>query len=102
METNSTMELIRYSLAALQAIYKKWYRYKKAGVMVFNIVPEGQVQGSLFHNVDRPKHAEIMKTMDGINSKYGRGYNKNSGSRFRPKMEASTGKAFTVLYHEVE
>ena len=40
VETNSTIELIRYSLAALGAIYKKGYRYKKAGVIVFDIVPE--------------------------------------------------------------
>lgn len=74
VETNSAMELIRYSLATLQVIYKKGYHYKKAGVMVFDIVPESQVKGSLFDNVDRPKHAEIMKTMDEINSKYGRDF----------------------------
>jgi DNA polymerase V len=72
VETNSTIELIRYSLAALQAIFKKGYRYKKAGVIVFDIVPENQTQGSLFDVVDRPKHAEIMKTLDRINSKFGR------------------------------
>ncbi|NLW48535.1 MAG: Y-family DNA polymerase [Firmicutes bacterium] len=70
--TNSTMELIRYALFALKAIYQRGFRYKKAGVLVLDIVPEDQVQGSLFDNVDRHKQAVIMKTMDGINTKYGR------------------------------
>ena len=33
-------------------------------MIVLDIVPEEQVQGALFDNVDRPKQAEIMKTMD--------------------------------------
>lgn len=70
--TNNTMELIRYALFALEAIYRKGYRYKKAGVLVLDIVPENQVQGALFDRVDRPKHAAVMKTLDAINSKYGR------------------------------
>lgn len=70
--TNSTMELIRYALFALEAIYRKGYRYKKAGVLALDIVPENQVQGALFDRVDRDKHAAIMKTLDAINSKYGR------------------------------
>lgn len=70
--TNSTMELIRYALFALEAIYQKGYRYKKAGVLALDIVPESQVQGALFDRVDRAKHAVVMKTLDEINSKYGR------------------------------
>ncbi len=72
VETNSTMEITRYALAALNAIYIKGYRYKKAGVVLFDIVPETSIQGSLFDNVNRPKHDQIMKTLDQINSKYGR------------------------------
>lgn len=89
--TNSTMELIRYALFALQAIYKKGYRYKKAGVLAFDIVPEDQVQGALFDNVDRPKHTAIMKTLDGINSKYGRDTLKlaiqGSGKKWKLRQE---------------
>lgn len=72
VETSSSLELIRYSLAALKAIYKPGYRYKKAGVIVYDIVPENRVQGALFDRVDRAKHAAVMKALDAINSKYGR------------------------------
>ncbi|MGE5606792.1 MAG: Y-family DNA polymerase [Bacteroidota bacterium] len=91
VETNSSMELVRYSLAALAAIYKTGYRYKKAGVIVFNIVPDDQIQGSLFDNVDRSKHTEIMKTLDRINSKYGRDTIKlavqGSGQKWKLRQE---------------
>ena len=91
VETNSTMELVRYSLAALEAIYKSGYRYKKAGVIVFDIVPENEAQGSLFDNVDRPKHAEIMKTLDQINAKFGRDTVKlavqGSGQKWKLRQE---------------
>ena len=91
METNSTIELIKYSLAALSAIYKTGYRYKKAGVIVFDIVPKDHIQCSLFDNVDRPKHAEIMKTLDEINSKFGRDALKiavqGSGQKWKLRQE---------------
>ncbi len=70
--TNSTIELIRYASAALQAIYRKGYRYKKAGVIVMEIGPEGRVQGSLYDRVDRAKHAAVMREVDALNAKYGR------------------------------
>jgi DNA polymerase V len=44
--TNSSLELIKYAACALQAIYREGYRYKKAGVLVTDIVAEDQVQGS--------------------------------------------------------
>ncbi len=70
--TNSTIELARHARAALRVIYKKGYRYKKAGVIVMGIVPEERVQGSLFSGVDEAKHAAVMKQIDRINAKYGR------------------------------
>lgn len=91
VETNSTMELIRYALFALEAIYKKGYRYKKAGVLVLDIVPEDQIQGSLFDGVDRDKHAAIMKTLDDINAKFGRDALKiaaqGSGKKWKLRQE---------------
>ena len=89
--TNSTMELIRYALFALKAIYKRGYRYKKAGVLVLDIVSEDQVQSSLFDNVNRHKQAVIMKTLDEINFKYGRDTLKiavqGSGEKWKLRQE---------------
>ncbi|NLW58858.1 MAG: Y-family DNA polymerase [Firmicutes bacterium] len=70
--TNSTIELIRYATAALRMIYRKGYRYKKAGVIVMAIEPEERIQGALFDRMDRAKHAAVMRSLDAINAKYGR------------------------------
>ena len=70
--TNSSLELIKYALYGLQAIYQAGYSYKKAGVIALDIVSENAIQGSLFDQVDRERHSDIMKTMDLINAKYGR------------------------------
>lgn len=70
--TNSTLELTKYALAAFEAIFKTGFRYKKAGVLVSDIVAEDQIQGSLFDNMEqREKHRELMKAVDRINSRFG-------------------------------
>ena len=89
--TNSSLELIKYALFALRFIYEKGYRYKKAGVIVTAIVPANRVQGSLFDEMDREKHAGVMKVMDRINAKYGQGTLKTavqgSGERWKLRQE---------------
>ncbi len=61
-----------YDTSLLQTIYRTGYRYKKAGVIVLDIVAENQIQGSLFDGLDREKHAAVMKALDQINARYGR------------------------------
>ncbi|MBC8214555.1 MAG: Y-family DNA polymerase [Candidatus Marinimicrobia bacterium] len=70
--SDSTSELIYHSVRGLEAIYKPGYNYKKAGVIVTNIVPSSQVQQSLFDKMDRATDQQITKTIDVINSRMGR------------------------------
>jgi DNA polymerase V len=70
--TNSSIEIGKYALLGLDKIFRKGYSYKKAGVIVLDIVPENPSQITLFEN-SNPKHKELMKTIDEINDKYGRG-----------------------------
>ncbi len=69
--TNSSIELIKYALALLDLIYQEGFRYKKAGVIVSEIVPETRVQCSLFDGVDRVKQDALMHAMDEINARFG-------------------------------
>lgn len=89
--TNSSIELIKYSLSALESIYKKGYRYKKAGVLVSDIVPENRVQCSLFDTTDRLKQAAAMQAMDQINARFGQNAVRiaaqGSGTRWKPRQE---------------
>ena len=70
--TYSTPELVRYARQALRLIYREGYAYKKAGVMVSELVPASACQQHLFDTVDRPQHRRAMEVMDQINQRMGR------------------------------
>lgn len=70
--SSSSSEIIHYALLGLQTIFKEGYAYKKAGVIVSEIVPNNQVQQNLFDQVDRTRQAKLMATLDLLNSKMGR------------------------------
>lgn len=70
--TNSTMEIVHYALQALYNIFKEGYQYKKAGVIITEIVPDTAIQTNMFDKVDREKHAKIMKVVDNLNSGFTR------------------------------
>lgn len=46
-------------------------RYKKAGVIVWNICPDTAIQTSLFDKVDRERQARLSAAVDAINRKNG-------------------------------
>ena len=46
--SNNTMEIVRHALLALKAIYRKGVGYKKAGVIVMDLVPDAAIQQNLF------------------------------------------------------
>lgn len=67
--TSSSLELTEYGLNLLERIYKKGFRYKKAGVLLDGIVPNGSVQYNLF-TPDRFDPA-VDNVLDSINKKWG-------------------------------
>jgi len=70
--TNYTPELIKYAVYGLQKIFKDGFSYKKAGVVMIELVHEESVQGNLFYHVDGAKSKAVMDVVDDINAKYGR------------------------------
>jgi DNA polymerase V len=68
--TNSTLELVHFTTEALKTIFREGFRYKKAGVVIMDFIPEDKVQLTLFEN-SNPKHHVLMHTLDGLNSKFG-------------------------------
>ncbi|WP_276497942.1 Y-family DNA polymerase [Pontibacter litorisediminis] len=69
--TNSELELLRNAVKALQQLYRPGLQYKKAGVILSDIVPASQVQLSLLgsHNVERD--TRLMHVLDNLREKYG-------------------------------
>ncbi|MBM77955.1 MAG: SOS mutagenesis and repair protein UmuC [Crocinitomicaceae bacterium] len=70
--TNDGVMITKSAISALQRIYKSGFTYKKAGVIVSEIVPDYSRQLSLFENKNIYKHKNLMDVMDKLNTRMGR------------------------------
>ena len=70
--TNNASEIIRAAMKGLDIIYKKGYNFKKTGIMLLNIVPETNVQASLFDEANRVKGKALMASLDTVNTRFGK------------------------------
>lgn len=68
--TNSAIELARFACTALEKIFRPGFHYKKAGVIVMDLIPEDARQMGLFENSHERHHA-LMKAVDKINAGIG-------------------------------
>jgi len=67
---NSAQEIVGAALRGFRTVYRPGYQYKKAGVIVHNIVPSDEVQGSLFgFDGDlRQRQDKLSEVMDAVNA----------------------------------
>jgi DNA polymerase V len=71
--TSYTPRIIRAAAGLLESIYRGGYRYKKAGVMLYEIMQEGDAQLDLFSRFhDTESTRRLMRTMDRVNRSRGR------------------------------
>ncbi len=68
--TSSGIELARFAVQGLSCIFKEGFHYKKAGVIVMDLIPENERQMTLFEKPNL-KHVQLMKTMDALNAQLG-------------------------------
>lgn len=72
--TNSTRKITEAALWLLKQAYKPGIYYQKAGVMLLDLLPEGGQQKDLLgYSNDEESELTLMKTMDKINKRWGRG-----------------------------
>lgn len=71
--TADTAKLIRAALYGLSRIWRPGFSYKKAGVICLDLHQAAKLQGALFHQADDPGRLELMRLMDELNRRYGRG-----------------------------
>lgn len=70
--TSDTMEITNAALSILARIFRKGIMYKKAGVIVGDIVSICPLQVNLFDPIaNRPQRARLMRAMDELNHRYG-------------------------------
>lgn len=70
--TNSTLTISNVAISMLKDLYKgnEGIKFKKAGVIVTELIDEDKKQLQLFEE-ENPKHLAIMKAMDFLNAKIG-------------------------------
>jgi DNA polymerase V len=69
--TNSTVEILKYAMQAMELLYKPGFNYQKTGVIVMDLVPETCVQMALFDGSAREKEKKVMKTLDELHDSFG-------------------------------
>lgn len=70
--TDLTNEIVHYALIALQKVYREDYKFKKAGVIITETIPNNAIQQNLFDKIDRNKYERVMSVMDKLNSGFDR------------------------------
>lgn len=71
MATDSSIEMVKASRAALGEIFARGCGYKKAGVIATSIIPKDSVQANLFGDTDVQRHDRLMRAIDAINGRMG-------------------------------
>jgi len=70
--TADTRYLIHTAKKCLKHIYRKKYKYNKAGIMLLDIVPQSVKQYDLLLNVIDDKSDRLMSAIDSINKEMGK------------------------------
>jgi DNA polymerase V len=98
--SNSSLEIVKNSLWGLRKIYKSGYKYKKAGVIILDIVPDNPQQLGIFQNPDS-RHTPLMSDLDKLNSIYGQQKvklaNQDLGRTWKMKQEHLSPRYTTKL-----
>jgi len=103
--TDDTRILINAVLTGLKSIYKPGFAYKKAGVLLDDLLPFNQHQKSLFDDKEAQAHSELlMQAIDEINKTMGSGTIKFLGEglekQWRAKAEKKT-RCYTTRVDEI-
>lgn len=70
--TSDIAEIIGYCRFALDSVYIEDMEYKRAGVVLLDLLPEEYAQRDLFDPIDREKRSRLLSALDEIADKNGR------------------------------
>lgn len=70
--TQDSRMIIRAAVGALRSIFRRGFRFKRAGVMLLELSPARTAQGELFEADDKARGKALMDAIDSINKRYGR------------------------------
>lgn len=105
--TSNSFQLGEAAIYGMRKIFKYGYAYKKCGVMLMDLVPEGSVPVDLFSGFDEPetqRAKNLMATLDEINVKMGRGTVRSAGEGIQKAWAMRSdnkSKAFTTDWSQL-
>ena len=67
--TNNSMLIVKRAVEGIDRIFRQGYRYKKAGIILYELNNSYSIRGLL--DYDRPRSESLMKSLDEINYRYG-------------------------------
>ena len=67
--TSDSKLIVKRAVEGIQCIYKEGYRYKKAGIILYELHSSSSVRGLL--DYDKPRTDSLMRSLDEINYRYG-------------------------------
>ena len=67
--TNDSIKIVKRALEGVRQIYRSGYRYKKCGIILYELNKSSEIRGLL--DADRGESESMMKTIDKINYRYG-------------------------------
>lgn len=67
--TSDSKLIVKRAIEGIKRIYKEGYRYKKAGIILYELYSSSSVRGLL--DYDKPRTDSLMRSLDEINYRYG-------------------------------
>lgn len=103
---SDTSSLIRAARRALTEIYRPGFRYKKAGIVLGELIPERELQGSLLEPARRDRSRRLMAALDRVNRRLGADTLRcaSSGPGLRQSWKSSSDRsspAYTTDWREL-
>lgn len=106
--TDYSPELQRAALNILRSIYRPGYKYQKVGVILLDLVPNGQRQLTFddFRNsAELERRDALMQTLDVVNRRFGRDTLRFAGSGLGRKIwhmrQTNLSQRFTTSWKEL-
>ena len=95
--THSTQHIVRAAIKCLKEIYREGLAYKRAGVMLLDLVDARQGQPSLFERPD-PKDGQLTEAMDVIERRDGAGRHQLRSQQVRGPVATQRRIPVATLY----
>ena len=103
-QTASTIVLTKAAIWGLRKIYRRGYKYQKAGVMLSNLVDTQTRQTDLFGLSPISNRTQLMETIDNINDRMGKGTVRLASEGFRQQWKMKQGNKspnYTTNWNEL-